>query len=119
VQVAILPISEKVNDYAREVEAALKGAGLRVEFDAGPEKVGAKIRRAEVAKVPYQLVIGQQEAEGRKVAVRRHGSGDQGQVPLDDFIDRCRQEIATRAQPPAPAEKAGGPSEAARSSRDT
>jgi threonyl-tRNA synthetase len=103
VQVAVLPISEKVNDYAKEVEAALKGAGLRVELDAGPEKVGAKIRRAEVAKVPYQLVIGQQEAEARKVAVRRHGQGDQGQVPLEEFVQRCRQEIAARgtAQPAA------------------
>src|SRR4051812_5503806 len=67
VQVAVLPISEKTNDYAKQVESALKEAGLRVELDPGPEKIGAKIRRAEVAKVPYQLVIGQQEADARKV----------------------------------------------------
>jgi threonyl-tRNA synthetase len=103
VQVAVLPISEKINDYARQVESALKEAGLRVELDPGPEKIGAKIRRAEVAKVPYQLVIGQQEADTRKVAVRRHGQGDQGQMPLDEFIQRCQQEIATRGQAPATA----------------
>jgi threonyl-tRNA synthetase len=96
VQVAVLPISEKINDYAKQVEAALKEAGLRVELDPGPEKIGAKIRRAEVAKVPYQLVIGQQEADARKVAVRRHGQGDQGQVPLDEFVQRCREEIASK-----------------------
>jgi threonyl-tRNA synthetase len=98
VQVAVLPISEKINDYAKQVESALKGAGLRVELDPGPEKIGAKIRRAEVAKVPYQLVIGQQEADGKKVAVRRHGHGDQGQMPLDEFIHRCQQEVATKGQ---------------------
>ena len=98
VQVAVLPISEKINDYAAQVELALKEAGLRVELDPGPEKIGAKIRRAEMAKVPYQLVIGQQEADARKVAVRRHGHGDQGQTPLEEFIERCRQEIATRGQ---------------------
>ena len=98
VQVAVLPISEKINDYAKQVEAALKEAGLRVELDPGPEKIGAKIRRAEVAKVPYQLVIGQQEADARKVAVRRHGQGDQGQVPLEEFVRRCREEIATKGQ---------------------
>ena len=103
VQVAVLPISEKVNDYARKVEAALKGAGLRVELDEGPEKVGAKIRRAEVAKVPYQLVVGQQEADAGKVAVRRHGHGDQGQVALEEFIRRCQHEIAGKSLPPAPA----------------
>jgi threonyl-tRNA synthetase len=97
-QVAVLPISEKINDYATRVESALKEAGLRVELDPGPEKIGAKIRRAEVAKVPYQLVIGQQEADARKVAVRRHGQGDQGQMPLDEFVQRCRQEIASRGQ---------------------
>jgi threonyl-tRNA synthetase len=105
VQVAVLPISEKINEYASQVEAALKAGGLRVELDGGPEKIGAKIRRAEVAKVPYQLVIGQQEADARKVAVRRHGQGDQGQMPLDEFVQRCRQEISTRGQ--AEATKAG------------
>jgi threonyl-tRNA synthetase len=98
VQVAVLPISEKINEYAKQVETALKEAGLRVEFDPGPEKINAKIRRAEVAKIPYQLVIGQQEADARKVAVRRHGHGDQGQMPLDEFIHRCQQEIATKGQ---------------------
>jgi len=52
-----------------------------------------------VAKVPYQLVVGQQEAEARKVAVRRHGHGDQGQVPLEEFIQRCAQEISSKGVP--------------------
>ena len=98
VQVAVLPISEKVIDYANEVAAALKAASLRVEHNAGPEKIGAKIRQATMDKVPYMLVIGQQEAEARKVAVRTRTGGDQGQMPLEDFVNRCREEIASRGQ---------------------
>ena len=98
VQVAVLPISEKVNDYANRVESALKEAGLRVEHNAGPEKIGAKIRQATLDKVPYMLVIGQQEADAGKVAVRTRTGGDQGQLPLEEFLQRCRQEIATRGE---------------------
>ena len=96
VQVQVLTISEKHNAYAREVIAALRTEGIRVEGSLGSEKIGAKIRDATLQKVPYMLIIGEQEAERRAVAVRHRTSGDQGQMPLTEFIQRCRQEIQTR-----------------------
>jgi threonyl-tRNA synthetase len=96
VQVAVLPISEKVIDYAGQVEAALKEAGLRVELNTSAEKIGAKIRQAALDKVPYMVVVGQQEAEARKVAVRTRAGVDQGQMTLEEFVGRCRQEVETR-----------------------
>ncbi|HEY8666571.1 MAG TPA: threonine--tRNA ligase [Tepidisphaeraceae bacterium] len=97
VQVKVLSISEKYEAYAREVEGALKEAGLRVEIDLGAEKIGAKIRNASINKIPYMLVLGEQEAQAKKVAVRARGDKpDQGQMPLEEFIQRCQQEIATR-----------------------
>jgi threonyl-tRNA synthetase len=101
VQVSVLSISEKYQDYAAEVAGTLKADGLRVEANLGAEKIGAKIRDASLQKVPYSLIIGDQEAQARKVAVRRNltadGKGhDQGQMPLTEFIQRCQQEIATR-----------------------
>ena len=98
VQVAVLPISEKVMDYATQVEAALKEAGLRVELNTSAEKIGAKIRQATLDKVPYMLVVGQQEAEAKKVAVRTRTGVDQGQMTLEEFIQRCRQEVTTKGQ---------------------
>jgi threonyl-tRNA synthetase len=97
VQVAVLSISEKFNDYAREVEAALKEAGLRVEANLSGEKIGAKIRSATMEKVPYMLVIGEKEAQGRVVAVRHRTAGDQGQVAISEFVQRARQEVAGKA----------------------
>jgi len=103
VQVAVLPISEKVMDYATQVEAALKEAGVRVELNTGAEKIGAKIRQAALDKIPYMLVVGQQEADAKKVAVRTRAGVDQGQMPVEEFIERWRQEVATKAQPQAAA----------------
>ena len=76
-QVKVLPITDAQNDYARSVADALGGAGLRVETDTRSEKVGRKIRDAEVEKVPVMLVVGKQEAEAGTVSVRRHGLGDE------------------------------------------
>jgi threonyl-tRNA synthetase len=96
VQVAVLSISEKFNDYAGKVADALKNAGLRAEANFGNEKIGAKIRQATLDKVPYMLVLGQQEADAQKVAVRDRTKGDRGQMELDEFIQECLQEIATK-----------------------
>src|SRR5688572_2741960 len=97
VQVAVLSISEKFNDYAREVESALKEAGLRVEVNLSGEKIGAKIRAATMEKVPYMLVLGDKEVQARVVAVRHRTAGDQGQVPISEFVQRARQEVGAKA----------------------
>ena len=97
VQAIVLSISEKFSDYAAKVAEALKAAGIRGEADLSPEKIGAKIRTATLAKVPYMLVVGQREAESNAVSVRTRSGGDQGSMPLNDFIRRCKEEITDRA----------------------
>jgi threonyl-tRNA synthetase len=93
VQVKVLPVSDAFNDYAEEVARALRRPKLRVEVDARSEKVGRKIRDAEVEKVPYMLVVGAKEAETGGVSVRRHGEGDRGQMALMEFIPQIEEEI--------------------------
>jgi threonyl-tRNA synthetase len=100
VQVAVLSISEKTNDYAAGVVESLKKAGLRVEGNAGNEKIGAKIAKATAEKIPYMLVLGQKEVEAQKVAVRDRTKGDRGQMGLDEFIQECLQEVSTKGQAP-------------------
>jgi threonyl-tRNA synthetase len=106
VQVTVLSISEKFNDYAKKVQEALVTAGVRAEANLGGEKIGAKIRDASMQKVPYLLVVGQQEAEAGKVAVRTQKGVDQGQMSLEEFVQRCLQEVSARGrgmEAPAPA----------------
>ncbi len=98
-QVRVVPISDKVADYARDVAARLKAEGIRVTLDEHSDKLGAKIRRAEVEKVPYALVIGAKEAEARSVAVRSRARGDEGVTPVDTFVAKVRTEVQTRALP--------------------
>jgi threonyl-tRNA synthetase len=97
VQALVLPIADRHNDYAREVVAALRGAGLRAEVDERPESTGRKVRDAELRKVPYMLVVGDREMEARAVGLREHRKGDAGAVPLDDFVERLRQESTARS----------------------
>jgi threonyl-tRNA synthetase len=87
VQVVVLSLSEKFVDYAREVEAKLKAAHLRVELDASNEKLGAKIRQAQLAKVPFMLVVGEKEASTGTVSLRKRTGGDQGSMSLDALIE--------------------------------
>jgi len=96
VQVAVLPISDKLNEYAGRVYESLRNAGVRATLDGGQEKIGAKIRNAELLKVPCMLIVGQKEADAGAVSVRRHGKGDQGSQPLDQFIPEILREIAER-----------------------
>jgi len=88
VQVALVPISERHLDYAKKVQAELQKAGFRVELDTRNEKMNAKIRDFTMQKVPYVLVMGDKEEAATAVSVRVRGKGDQGSVPLADFISR-------------------------------
>jgi threonyl-tRNA synthetase len=99
VHAAVLPIADRHLDYARETAARLREAGLRVEVDERSESIGKKIREAEVLKVPYMLVVGDQEQEAGAVAVRRHREGDQGAEPVAEFAQRLADEIAERRPP--------------------
>jgi threonyl-tRNA synthetase len=95
-QARILPVSEKVAEYAEEVLAALRAAGVRVTVDRSQDKLGAKIRLAQVDKVPYMIVVGGKEAESRQVSVRSRKAGDEGSKPIEDFVERIKQEISGR-----------------------
>jgi len=95
-QVRVLPISEKYADYANKVEAALKDNGILATVDNRSEKIGFKIRDARKDRLPYMLVVGQQEEEDNLVSVRSRFAGDEGQMPLDKFIDMICKEIRTK-----------------------
>ena len=92
VQVKILPISDKFNVYAKEIEAALKNEGLRCETDSRAEKIGYKIRTAQLEKVPYMLIIGEKESENNSVSVRQRDKGDLGSMPLKQFLGILHEE---------------------------
>jgi threonyl-tRNA synthetase len=96
VQAAVLPIADRHVDYARDTAARLREAGLRVEVDERSESIKKKIREAEVLKVPFMLVVGDQEQQSGRVAVRRHREGDLGGEPVDEFARRAQDEIAAR-----------------------
>jgi threonyl-tRNA synthetase len=93
-QIAVLPISEKFNDYAQRVIATLKDKDIRGFMDDRDEKIGRKIRDAEVKKVPYMLIVGEKEVSENKVAVRKHGLGDQGSMGLEEFENYFVKECA-------------------------
>ena len=92
VQVKILPVSDKSMDYAKQVEAELKAAGVRVETDTRNEKIGYKIREAQLEKLPYMLIIGDKEKEEGTVSVRMREKGDIGAMPLSEFAARVKKE---------------------------
>lgn len=98
-QVRLVPISDKVADHCAALLAQLKAAGIRATLDAHSDKLGAKIRRAELEKVPYALVVGQKEAETNSVSVRSRARGDEGVQAFDAFLAKLKTEIATRALP--------------------
>ena len=97
VQVAVLPITDRVNEYAEKIAAELRSAGLRVEPNLKSEKIGAKIRDAQMQKVPFMLVLGDREMEQGNVAVRERAKGDIGVMSTGDFVEMARGLIATRA----------------------
>jgi threonyl-tRNA synthetase len=97
VQVAVLPITDRINEYAEQVAHALRGAGLRVELNLRNDKIGAKIRDAQMQKVPFMLVLGDREVEEGKVAVRERLKGDIGAMSLAEFTEMARRLVETRA----------------------
>jgi len=97
VQVGLVPISERHHDYAKKVEAELKAAGLRVEVDDRNEKMNGKIRDFANQKVPYILVFGDKEEAANAVSVRTRAKGDQGSMPLADFIAKCKDLVANQS----------------------
>ena len=96
VQVAVLPVSEKCADYAADQARILKDNGIRVELDDSPEKIGAKIRRTTLDKVPYMLILGMNEADAGNVTVRHRTEGDFGAMSIDEFISEINAEIETK-----------------------
>jgi len=92
-QVAVLPISDRFNDFALEVNEKMKNADIRSFFDERAEKIGRKIRDAEMQKVPYMLIIGEREAESGSVSVRRHGEGDIGSMSVEAFMNQLEEEL--------------------------
>ena len=96
VQVAVLPISERFNDYGGKVARQLKEAGLRVEFDFGGDKIGAKIRKYTVEKVPYMLIVGEKEQAEGNVAVRHRTEGDKGALAVAALLEQLKSAIAGR-----------------------
>jgi threonyl-tRNA synthetase len=96
-QIVVLPISEKFNDYAQRVLDVLKEKDIRGTLDDRDEKIGRKIRDAEVKKVPFMLIVGEKEVAEEKIAVRRHGAGDQGSIPLAEFVTTYSSDFALPA----------------------
>lgn len=95
-QVRVLPISDKYAHYAEQVKKELAAADVDVTVDNRSEKIGFKIREARLAKIPYMLIVGEQEEAGGLVSVRSRFAGDEGQKPLKDFLDQICEEIRTK-----------------------
>ncbi len=96
VQVTILPISDKFNDYAYEIKKIMSDKGIRVDIDDRAEKIGYKIREAQLKRIPYMLIVGEKEVEDKLVSVRSRDDGDQGQIKVDEFIQKVIKELEER-----------------------
>lgn len=93
-QIVVMPISERFNDYAKQVYDKLKAQDIRGLLDDRDEKIGRKIRDAETKKIPYMLIVGEREVAEGRVSIRRHGKGDQGSVLVDEFVQQFKEECA-------------------------
>ena len=98
VQAVVMPITDRVNEYASQVAEKLSALGYRVETDLRNEKIGYKIREAQLKKMPYMLVVGDKEAESGSVSVRTRGGVDLGAMPLDEFVARIKAEVESKAR---------------------
>ena len=98
VQAKVLPISDKFNDYAYEVKKELAKEGIRIVVDDRSEKIGYKIREAQLEKVPYMLVVGANEVEENTVSVRKRDEGDLGQVSVKELAEKIKEEIVNKAK---------------------
>ena len=97
VQATVLSLSEKYVEYAKEVAGKLRAGGIRVEVDLSNEKLGAKIRTAQLEKIPWMLVVGEKEATSGTASLRKRTGGDQGSVGVDDVVQQARELIRTRS----------------------
>ncbi|MCH7990672.1 MAG: threonine--tRNA ligase, partial [Planctomycetes bacterium] len=95
-QIRILPVSEKTEEYARKVEQRFREAGFRVSTDCKSGKVQAKIRDAQLELIPYMVVVGPRESERNAVALRDRIEGDLGSMPIENAIDKLKQEVTDR-----------------------
>ena len=93
VQVILLPIADRHHQYAKSIQDKLQQQDIRVELDYRNEKIGFKIREAEVQKIPYMIIIGDKELENDKISVRHKGEGDLGSINLSEFQAKILQEI--------------------------
>ena len=93
VQVKVLPISDNQKEYAQKVVDELSANGIRVELDDRQEKIGYKIREAQLSKVPYMLIIGEKEVEAGAVGVRARKEGDIGAMPINEFVAKLQEEV--------------------------
>ncbi len=96
VQVKVIPISEKYEDYAKNVNSQLLNSNIRSEIDFSNEKIGYKIREAEMMKIPYMFIVGEKEKDSHTVSVRRHLKGDLGSFKLDEIISKIQKEISDK-----------------------
>ncbi|SHD78544.1 threonine--tRNA ligase [Schnuerera ultunensis] len=96
VQATVLPISDKFNDYAYEIKKEMEDKGLRVDIDDRAEKIGYKIREARLQRIPYMLIVGEKEVEGKLVSINKRDEGDIGQFKLEEFIDRVIEEVKNK-----------------------
>ncbi len=97
VQVKVLPVTDRAHDYAKELNAQLNDANIRAEADCRSEKLGYKIREAQMQKIPYMLVVGDRDMENHTVSVRTRAGEDLGAMSLEDFLAKCQAEIASKA----------------------
>src|SRR5262245_54435784 len=98
-QARVLSIAESSAQYATHVRDALRREGIRAEADLGPDKVNAKVRNAELEKIPFMLVVGPRDAEGGTVSPRRHKGKPEAAVPLDAFVGRGKAEVQPNSGP--------------------
>ena len=96
VQVQVMTITQRADEWAQELSDKLRAAGIRVETDLRNEKIGFKIREAQVQKVPYMIVLGDREVEERCTSVRHRSEGDLGSMSVDELVERLKREIAEK-----------------------
>ena len=96
VQIKVMPISNKFNDYAEEVTKKLKDSGFRVEFDDRAEKIGYKIRQAQMEKVNYMVIVGEKEAESGKISIRRRNGKEEKDLDINEFIESLKEEVKSK-----------------------
>lgn len=98
-QVAILPISEKFNDYAKEVKQYFSEHNVRAKIDDRDEKIGRKIRDNELNRIPYMVIVGEKEAESRSVSMRKQGEGEQGTMTMEEFVNHINEVVEKELEP--------------------